>query len=102
MTNLGKLLDFSTRLHKKNSEPVSPDAFRSNLDPELIDHILGKDDAVLMKDAMAIITDSSQSLENRKIAFENLEMLIENIYNAKNTILFFPISYADSLQILKI
>ncbi|KAG5519815.1 hypothetical protein PMAC_000088 [Pneumocystis sp. 'macacae'] len=76
MPNLGKLLDFSTRLHRENSQPVSSDVFCSNLDPGLIDHILGKDDAILMKDAMNIITDSSQSLENRKIAFENLEMVI--------------------------
>ncbi|KAG5440675.1 hypothetical protein PCK2_000263 [Pneumocystis canis] len=84
MSNLGKLLDFSTQLHTERSEPIDPDSFRLNLDPELIDYILGKDDAVLMREAMNIITDLSQTLENRRIAFENLEMLVEDIYNADN------------------
>ncbi|KAG5439524.1 hypothetical protein PCANB_002099 [Pneumocystis canis] len=82
--NIRKLLDFTTHFHTERSESIDPDSFRLNLDSELIDYIIGKDDAVLMREAMNIITDCSQTLENKKIAFENLEMLVENIYNANN------------------
>ncbi|KTW27382.1 hypothetical protein T552_02361 [Pneumocystis carinii B80] len=83
MSGLGKLLDFTTSFHTERNES-DHNTFRSNLDPELIDHILGKDDAVLMKEAMSVICNPNESLENRKTAFENLEMLVEDIYNAKN------------------
>ncbi|EGN94660.1 hypothetical protein SERLA73DRAFT_187708 [Serpula lacrymans var. lacrymans S7.3] len=63
------------------SQPPVP---RRDLDPAIIDHILGKSDAVLMKEALAAALDETQSDEDRATALDNLEMLVENIDNANN------------------
>ncbi|KAJ7607317.1 armadillo-type protein [Roridomyces roridus] len=61
-----------------------PPAPRQDLDPGIIDMILGKSDAVLMKEDMAIAQDESQSESARIDALDHLEMLIEQIDNANN------------------
>ncbi|KAJ1659567.1 hsp70 nucleotide exchange factor fes1, partial [Dispira simplex] len=58
----------------------------SKIDTEVIDQILGKDEATLMKEAMSVITNSEAPLEAREIAFENLELLVSHIDNANNLV----------------
>jgi hsp70-interacting protein len=55
---------------------------RKNLDPAIIDHILGKPDAVVMREAMAVALDKSKDEDDRVAALDEFEMLIENIDNA--------------------
>ncbi|KAJ3912832.1 Le.MFB2 [Lentinula edodes] len=62
----------------------APPSRRPDLNPEIIDLLLGKSDAVLMKEAMAIAVDEGNTEEDRVSALDNLEMLIEQIDNANN------------------
>nr|CAG8529790.1 15076_t:CDS:10 [Entrophospora candida] len=74
-----KLLKWSienTDTSNKSSQQQSPEEKRSQIDPEIIDYILGKSDAVYMKEAIEVISNTEETIENRKIAFDNLEMLI--------------------------
>ncbi|KAJ7270633.1 armadillo-type protein [Mycena haematopus] len=71
----------------ENSSPTidgPPPAPRQDLDPAIIDMILGKSDAELMKEDIAIAKDESQSESARIDALDHLEMLIEQIDNANN------------------
>ncbi|KAJ7153458.1 nucleotide exchange factor Fes1-domain-containing protein [Mycena crocata] len=61
-----------------------PPAPRQDLDPAIIDMILGKSDAELMKEDMSVATDESRSESARIEALDHLEMLIEQIDNANN------------------
>ncbi|KAG0219245.1 armadillo-type protein [Mortierella sp. GBAus27b] len=54
------------------------------LDPELIDAILGKSDSELMIDAMRIIRAPQSTDEQKEIAWEDFETLIQQIDNAAN------------------
>ncbi|KAI8990373.1 nucleotide exchange factor Fes1-domain-containing protein [Trametes punicea] len=64
-----------------NQPPPQP---RSDLDPGIIDMILGKPDSELMKEALAIAVDESKNEDDRLQALDNFEMLIEQIDNANN------------------
>ncbi|KAJ4466073.1 nucleotide exchange factor Fes1-domain-containing protein [Lentinula lateritia] len=71
----------------ENSTPQNNNtapARRTDLNPEIIDLLLGKSDAQLMKEAMTIAVDEGNSEEDRVSALDNLEMLIEQIDNANN------------------
>ncbi|KAF9458688.1 nucleotide exchange factor Fes1-domain-containing protein [Collybia nuda] len=77
----------------ENSEPLDgaagdrPPATTKELDPGIIDMILGKPDSVLMKEDLAVAVDSNQPEDNRIAALDHLEMakqLIEQIDNANN------------------
>ncbi|KAI9294828.1 Fes1-domain-containing protein [Neoconidiobolus thromboides FSU 785] len=73
----------------KNSDPEELAKATSNeavkdLDPEVIDAILGKSEATMMKENFQVIIDENVDLEQREVAFDNLEMLVEHIDNAKN------------------
>jgi hypothetical protein len=69
----------------ENSTPGAPaPAPRKDLDPAILDHILGKSDAQLMKEALEIAVDASRSEDDRVGALDNYEMLIEQIDNASN------------------
>ncbi|KAF8999866.1 nucleotide exchange factor Fes1-domain-containing protein [Cyathus striatus] len=74
----------------ENSTPLDsapsdrPPAQMKDLDPSIIDMILGKPDSELMKEAMAAAVDRSRSEDDRVDALDNLEMLIEQIDNANN------------------
>ncbi|KAK7055529.1 Fes1 domain-containing protein [Favolaschia claudopus] len=57
---------------------------RQDLDPAIIDMILGKSDADQMKEDIAVAQDESQSESVRVDALDHLEMLIEQIDNANN------------------
>ncbi|KAI0651140.1 armadillo-type protein [Trametes meyenii] len=69
-----------------NSEPRGadqpPPQPRSDLDPGVIDTILGRPDSELMKEALAIAVDESKDEDDRVQALDNFEMLIEHIDNA--------------------
>ncbi|KDQ55977.1 hypothetical protein JAAARDRAFT_36768 [Jaapia argillacea MUCL 33604] len=61
-----------------------PQVQPKKLDPGIIDHILGKPDAVQMKEALAIAQDVSRSEEERVLAMDEFEMLVEQIDNAND------------------
>jgi len=69
-----------------NQDPSSANAPRtlSNLDPGIIDHILGKPDAELMKEALAKAMNSENEEDERLQALDDFEMLVEQIDNANN------------------
>ncbi|CAE6489117.1 unnamed protein product [Rhizoctonia solani] len=54
------------------------------LDPEIIDMILGKSDAVVMKEKLAVAQDESREEDERVEALDDFEMLVEQIDNANN------------------
>ncbi|KAI0324503.1 Fes1-domain-containing protein [Cubamyces sp. BRFM 1775] len=64
-----------------NQPPPQP---RSDLDPSIIDMILGKPDSELMKEALAVAVDESKDEDDRLQALDNFEMLIEQIDNANS------------------
>jgi len=68
----------------QDNAPTDHPIERKDLDPAIIDMILGKPDAELMKEDMAIATDVKRSEEERIDALDHLEMLIEQIDNANN------------------
>ncbi|KAI0744577.1 nucleotide exchange factors-like protein [Earliella scabrosa] len=71
-----------------NSDPRDvnqpPPAPRSDLNPEIIDAILGKPDSELMKEALAVAVDEKRDEDERIQALDDFEMLIEQIDNANN------------------
>jgi len=66
-----------------DGETVVPQG--KDLDPAIIDQILGRPDALLMKEALDIAVDEKQSIDARIQALDDLEMLVENIDNANGT-----------------
>ncbi|KZW03323.1 Fes1-domain-containing protein [Exidia glandulosa HHB12029] len=65
-------------LHQAQTAPRQP------LDPGIIDHILGKPDAVQMKEALEIALDDARDEDERVAALDNFEMLIESMDNAND------------------
>jgi len=57
---------------------------RKDLDPAIIDYILGKPDAQLMKEALEVALDVSKDEDKRIAAMDELEMLVESIDNAND------------------
>ncbi|KAF8550654.1 Fes1-domain-containing protein [Imleria badia] len=57
---------------------------KRDLDPAIIDYILGKPDAQLMKEALDVALDVSKDEDQRIAAMDDLEMLVENIDNAND------------------
>ncbi|KAK7688783.1 hypothetical protein QCA50_008323 [Cerrena zonata] len=71
----------------ENSTPNdagTPPAPRSDLDPAIIDQILGRPDAELMKENLQVALDEERELDDRVQALDNFEMLVENIDNAND------------------
>ncbi|KAH9068074.1 nucleotide exchange factors-like protein [Lactarius deliciosus] len=56
----------------------------AELDPGVIDAILGRPDSELMKEALAKAQDASLDEDARLTALDDLEMLVENIDNAND------------------
>ena len=78
-------MDSLLRWSIEHSTPRSTDApplARKDLDPGIIDHILGKSDAVLMKDALEVALDENRDEDARIQALDDFEMLAEHIDNA--------------------
>ncbi|OBZ74937.1 Hsp70 nucleotide exchange factor FES1 [Grifola frondosa] len=67
--------------HDPNQPPPQP---RKDLDPGIIDAILGKPDAELMKEALAVAVDEKRNEDDRIQALDDFEMLVEQIDNANN------------------
>ncbi len=68
-----------------NSDPNAPPPQpRTDLDPGIIDAILGKSDAELMKEALAVAVDEKRDEDERLQALDDFEMLIEQIDNANS------------------
>jgi hypothetical protein len=64
---------------------ASPQATRrTDLDPGIIDAILGRPDSELMKEALAKAQNASLDEDARLTALDDLEMLVENIDNAND------------------
>ncbi|KAI0799606.1 nucleotide exchange factor Fes1-domain-containing protein [Irpex lacteus] len=75
----------------ENSTPAEPGASqppqpRKDLDPAIIDMILGKPDAERMKEMLAIAVDDTKSEDERLDALDEFEMLIESIDNANDLV----------------
>ena len=78
-------MDSLLRWSIENSAPRSPDApppTRKDLDPGIIDYLLGKPDAVLMKEALDVALNERQGEDARVQALDDFEMLVEHIDNA--------------------
>ncbi|KAG9004924.1 hsp70 nucleotide exchange factor fes1 [Tulasnella sp. 427] len=91
MAKMRDLLAWSTEHHTTSEDPnYVPPRPLEELDPGLIDMILGKPDAVRMRveyppsDAMAIAVDESKSEEDRVVALDDMELLIESLDNAND------------------
>ncbi|KAI8071201.1 armadillo-type protein [Gongronella butleri] len=72
---------------KRNAEAIKRGEYKadpSKFNPEIIEAILGKDDATRMMEAVQCMVDPNDTLENKEIAMDNLELLVEGIDNAKN------------------
>ncbi|EKM82864.1 hypothetical protein AGABI1DRAFT_111428 [Agaricus bisporus var. burnettii JB137-S8] len=59
-------------------------ASRRELDPGIIDMILGKPDAVQLKEDVSVAVDAERSEDDRLAALDHMEMLVENIDNAND------------------
>lgn len=80
----------------ENSTPLADGTTpvaRTDIDTAIIDHILGKPDAVLMKEALDIAVDQTHSDGTRVQALDDFEMLVENIDNANGVYRFFKKQY---------
>ena len=81
-------MDSLLRWSIEHSTPRTTDApppTRKDLDPGIIDYLLGKPDAVLMKEALEIALDQNRDGDARIQALEDFEMLVEHIDNANGT-----------------
>ncbi|TCD67742.1 hsp70 nucleotide exchange factor fes1 [Steccherinum ochraceum] len=67
-----------------DGQQVPPAQPRKDLDPAIIDHILGKPDAVLMKEALEVAVDETRDEDERLQALDDFEMLVEQIDNAND------------------
>jgi len=66
-----------------NGQPAPPQP-RRELDPGVIDAILGRPDSELMKEALAVAVDETKDEDERIQALDDFEMLVEQIDNANN------------------
>lgn len=58
-----------------SAQPPQPPQPRKDLDPGIIDMILGKPDSELMKENLAIAVDEKRSEDERLEALDNFEMV---------------------------
>ena len=58
-----------------SSQDAPPPRPRSDLDPAIIDQILGKPDSQLMKEALAIATDEERDEDERLTALDDFELV---------------------------
>ncbi|CAG8730291.1 9258_t:CDS:2 [Dentiscutata erythropus] len=78
-----KILKWSTENSDPSAVPQQPATQEKNkLDPEIIDLILGKSDAVQIREAVEAVSNPETSVDDKKIALDNLEMLVEQIDTA--------------------
>ncbi|RDB17617.1 Hsp70 nucleotide exchange factor FES1 [Hypsizygus marmoreus] len=77
-------IENSTPLDSLPSDQPPPQSRLKDLDPGIIDMILGRPDAELMKEDVAVAVDNTREEDDRVAALDHLEMLIEQIDNANN------------------
>ena len=84
----------------ENSTPLDsapsdrPPVESKNLDPAIIDMILGKSDSELMKEDMSLAVDANRSEDDRINALDHLEMVkIQVILYSSNMILILIIPF---------
>lgn len=65
-------IENSTPSSSEGQQPPQP---RNDLDPAIIDLILGKPDAELMKEALAIAVDETKPEDDRLQALDDFEMV---------------------------
>lgn len=74
----------------ENSTPLDsapsdrPPIERKNIDPAIIEMILGKPESELMKEDISVAVDANRNEDDRINALDHFEMLIEQIDNANN------------------
>lgn len=73
-------------IKNSNSEELKTNKELKKIDPEIIDAVLGKSDAVLMKEQASLFIDKTKTLEKRIKALSNFEILIESIDNARDIV----------------
>ena len=91
-------MDSLLRWSIEHSAPRGTDApppTRKDLDPGIIDYLLGKPDAVLMKEALEIALDENRDEGARIQALDDFEMLVEHIDNANGTRTHQIVSFPD-------
>ncbi|CAO1632398.1 unnamed protein product [Sympodiomycopsis kandeliae] len=86
--NMDALLKWSMR----NQDPSGPspdqimtdlkDGKRPDLDPKVLDAMMGKSEAQMMQEELSVAVNQNRSEEDRAVALDNFEMLIESIDNA--------------------
>ncbi|KAL0952680.1 hypothetical protein HGRIS_006922 [Hohenbuehelia grisea] len=81
---MDSLLRWSIENSAPNAQGEQPPVRQNELNPAIIDAILGKPDAEQMKEDIAIATDESRSEDDRVAALDHLEMLVEHIDNAND------------------
>ncbi|CAG8776376.1 15103_t:CDS:2, partial [Dentiscutata heterogama] len=70
-----KILKWSIENSDPSAVPQQPATQEKNkLDPEIIDLILGKSDAVRIREAVEAVSNPETSFDDKKIALDNLEM----------------------------
>ncbi|OJA13184.1 hypothetical protein AZE42_05607 [Rhizopogon vesiculosus] len=84
---------------ENSSAGAPPPVPRKDLDPGIIDHILGKSDAQLMKEALGVAVNESQIEDDRLRALEDLEMLVQNIDNANGNSFLFDVFRSNTYDI---
>lgn len=82
---MDSLLRWSIEHSTPRSADDAPPPARTEVDPGVIDYILGKPDAVLMKEALEIALDENRDEDARIQALDDFEMLVEHIDNANGT-----------------
>lgn len=94
-------MDSLLRWSIEHSTPRSTDApppTRKDLDPGIIDYLLGKPDAVLMKEALEIALDENRDEGARIQALDDFEMLVEHIDNANGTQVYRIVAIPGNLR----
>ncbi|KAI9593177.1 nucleotide exchange factor Fes1-domain-containing protein [Syncephalis fuscata] len=66
------------------TKPSTPRRTLTDLDPAIIDAILGKDDATVMREMMDQLEDDKVPIDEKEVLIENFEMLVGHIDNAQN------------------
>ncbi|KAG8677924.1 hsp70 nucleotide exchange factor fes1, partial [Ceratobasidium sp. 395] len=81
------ILKWSIENTPEDAPRTVPSAERmKELDPAIIDMILGKSDAVVMKEKLAFALDEAREEDERVEALDDFEMLVEQIDNANSTL----------------
>ncbi|KAI9226899.1 MAG: armadillo-type protein [Piptocephalis tieghemiana] len=84
MNNLLNWAILNTATEGEDAKGASPARPLQELDPNVIDLILGKDDSTQMKEFVAVASSDLATTEQKELALEDLETLVGQIDNAQN------------------